>query len=407
MAIFQSRLPFTFRLRTHRSNRFWSCLLFTLSISALIVANSQTAARKVSSSPSASGSPIAGSCDQALRRCSKQMACGLALTEYRQACKQLLYGLSRNCSDLCQLAVSGLLSSNEGLAYFSCDCAGHHYCRLIRQRTSVCSARLVALLASSSPPPSTSHSGPGGSTANAIQIPSSGSSSTFGSSAVDQALVSTSIDHTGRSFGTSASSAASSAASSGAFAAASSATNASIGPVGTSGQSAIGPSAGPYAHSRSSKGQRGSKSHHHYHSCRSVELICRSDAHCWATFDAFRNNCADALHGDRCTSRCNSSVSLLWRQKSGQNFKHCLCERSGSSTSNSASSNSGTSNSVFAAIVGSGSSSSSRCRRQRINLLRSCQLLGMSGRVKNAVSSVSPWHCLITIFVGLFCRLLL
>lgn len=69
------------------------------------------------------------------------MSCGMALHDYRISCKQELYGVSKNCSELCQLAIISLASTPEGYDYLHCDCAKNDYCKLIRNRTQSCNPK--------------------------------------------------------------------------------------------------------------------------------------------------------------------------------------------------------------------------------------------------------------------------
>ena len=52
--------------------------------------------------------------------------------------------------------------------------------------------------------------------------------------------------------------------------------------------------AGAALYPKLSKTRHSNKSH----SCRSVELTCRSDIHCSTVYDSYRANCADALQGN-------------------------------------------------------------------------------------------------------------
>lgn len=84
------------------------------------------------SSSSNSLSQISGSCELALRKCSKQIACGMTLHDYRLSCKQVLYGTGKNCTEICQLAIVSLLSTPEGQQYLNCDCGSNDYCKQVK-----------------------------------------------------------------------------------------------------------------------------------------------------------------------------------------------------------------------------------------------------------------------------------
>ncbi|RWS02245.1 Growth arrest-specific protein 1-like protein, partial [Dinothrombium tinctorium] len=92
---------------------------------------------------SSNGPPASKSnCDIALKKCTIRMPCGMALHDYRISCKQELYGLTKSCSEHCQLAIVSLATTAEGFEYLYCDCADNEYCKLIRRRTQSCDPRV-------------------------------------------------------------------------------------------------------------------------------------------------------------------------------------------------------------------------------------------------------------------------
>ena len=80
-------------------------------------------------------------CEYAHGKCTRRMACGVAFHDYKISCKQELYGLTKNCSELCQLSMISLASTPEGYDYLHCDCEANDYCKLVRQRTEPCNPR--------------------------------------------------------------------------------------------------------------------------------------------------------------------------------------------------------------------------------------------------------------------------
>lgn len=80
-------------------------------------------------------------CEQAHGKCTRRMACGVAFHDYKISCKQELYGLTKNCTELCQLSLISLASTPEGYDYLRCDCESNEYCKLVRQRTESCNPR--------------------------------------------------------------------------------------------------------------------------------------------------------------------------------------------------------------------------------------------------------------------------
>lgn len=105
----------------------------------------KTSSTSLTGNPSSSSSSSATSgkmdCTIALGKCTRRMSCGIALHDYRISCKQELYGVSKNCSELCQLSIISLASTPEGYDYIHCDCAQNEYCRLTRQRTEPCNPK--------------------------------------------------------------------------------------------------------------------------------------------------------------------------------------------------------------------------------------------------------------------------
>ena len=91
-------------------NRFlilYFIIYFAILTHSVQTRRSTSASSSVSSASSASSSlQITGSCELALRKCSKQIACGMTLHDYRLSCKQMLYGAVRNCTEICQLAIA-------------------------------------------------------------------------------------------------------------------------------------------------------------------------------------------------------------------------------------------------------------------------------------------------------------
>lgn len=91
--------------------------------------SSNSALSSSSSSGSSSQPQISGSCEMALRKCSKQISCGMTLHDYKLSCKQIIYGAGKNCTEICQLAIASLLSTPEGAQYLNCDCGNNDYCK--------------------------------------------------------------------------------------------------------------------------------------------------------------------------------------------------------------------------------------------------------------------------------------
>ncbi|KAI1295379.1 hypothetical protein HDE_05651 [Halotydeus destructor] len=111
--------------------------------------------------------------------------------------------------------------------------------------------------------------------------------------------------------------------------------------------------------------------------CRKAELFCRADQVCNASFDYYRRSCSDLIRGKtkECSKRCNNTIALLWRQKSGTPLKNCSCDKGFRS-----------------------------CRKEREAIMRTC--LGLSDyRAGYTSSSPSTSPCNPFVF-GLFTLLL-
>lgn len=81
-------------------------------------------------------------------------------------------------------------------------------------------------------------------------------------------------------------------------------------------------------------------------SCKGAELYCKSDSTCSNSYEYYRGHCKNLLSGKtrECSRRCNSTINLLYRQKYGNFLKNCTCD----------------------------SNSSSRCKREKENIMRYC-----------------------------------
>lgn len=247
-----------------------------------------------SSSSSSSSSQISGSCEMALRKCSKQIACGMTLHDYRLSCKQVLYGTGKNCTEICQLSIASLLSTPEGQQYLTCDCGPNEYCRNIRARTAACNAKNAGSIISQLPANhplvqqaalftnGSSAAIPNANSSNQNNYPpySKNSVSNSNSNSLNSNLPGSTSSHPSSSHPSSSSSGLN---------------QGFIQQYGLAG-------AALYYPKLNSKSRHSNKSH----SCRSVELTCRSDVHCSSVYDSYRTNCADALLGERCSSRCNN-----------------------------------------------------------------------------------------------------
>ncbi|XP_023214711.1 growth arrest-specific protein 1-like [Centruroides sculpturatus] len=59
--------------------------------------------------------------------------------------------------------------------------------------------------------------------------------------------------------------------------------------------------------------------------CKSALSICRADSVCLEAYYYYKRLCRSMLEGEKCTRRCEYSISVLNRQTSGWRLKDCIC----------------------------------------------------------------------------------
>lgn len=60
-------------------------------------------------------------------------------------------------------------------------------------------------------------------------------------------------------------------------------------------------------------------------SCTLAEWICQADTSCYTALRFYLKHCSRMLKGDKCTSRCNNSLNILYRQPKAKKMWNCRC----------------------------------------------------------------------------------
>lgn len=63
-------------------------------------------------------------------------------------------------------------------------------------------------------------------------------------------------------------------------------------------------------------------------SCTLAKWICEADSSCLTALEFYTNHCGKLFIGDRCTERCNNSVTILYQQAKAQKLQNCECDGS-------------------------------------------------------------------------------
>lgn len=61
-------------------------------------------------------------------------------------------------------------------------------------------------------------------------------------------------------------------------------------------------------------------------SCTLARWLCEADSSCLTALTYYINHCESLLEGITCTSRCNNSLSILYRQTKAAKLINCSCE---------------------------------------------------------------------------------
>ena len=60
--------------------------------------------------------------------------------------------------------------------------------------------------------------------------------------------------------------------------------------------------------------------------CTLAEWICRADTQCFTALGYYDQHCRKLIRGEKCTRRCNNSLSILYRQTKAQKLRTCVCD---------------------------------------------------------------------------------
>ncbi len=63
-------------------------------------------------------------------------------------------------------------------------------------------------------------------------------------------------------------------------------------------------------------------------SCSLAQLICRADTPCLTALQFANTYCPRLVRGERCTAKCNNSLSILYRQPKAAKLRTCVCDGS-------------------------------------------------------------------------------
>ena len=61
-------------------------------------------------------------------------------------------------------------------------------------------------------------------------------------------------------------------------------------------------------------------------SCNLASYICMADSPCFTALEFYRKHCRRMFTGEKCTARCNNSLSILYRQPKAQKLRSCHCD---------------------------------------------------------------------------------
>lgn len=60
--------------------------------------------------------------------------------------------------------------------------------------------------------------------------------------------------------------------------------------------------------------------------CSLAEMVCRADSPCLTALEYYQRHCDRLWRGEKCTSRCNNSLSILHRQEKARKLRSCICD---------------------------------------------------------------------------------
>ena len=61
-------------------------------------------------------------------------------------------------------------------------------------------------------------------------------------------------------------------------------------------------------------------------SCSLAELICRADTSCYTALGYYERHCTKLFKGEKCSARCNNSLTILYRQAKARKLRTCMCD---------------------------------------------------------------------------------
>ena len=61
-------------------------------------------------------------------------------------------------------------------------------------------------------------------------------------------------------------------------------------------------------------------------SCSLAELICQADTSCYTALIYYERHCTKLFTGEKCSARCNNSLTILYRQTKARKLRTCICD---------------------------------------------------------------------------------
>jgi len=61
-------------------------------------------------------------------------------------------------------------------------------------------------------------------------------------------------------------------------------------------------------------------------SCTLAKMLCEGDSSCLAALSYYQDHCSSLFRGEKCTDKCNNSVSILYQQDEAKKLQTCKCD---------------------------------------------------------------------------------
>lgn len=60
--------------------------------------------------------------------------------------------------------------------------------------------------------------------------------------------------------------------------------------------------------------------------CSLAIMMCSADTSCFTALNYYYQHCRKLIKGEKCTSKCNNSLSILYRQPKASKLRNCICD---------------------------------------------------------------------------------